>query len=254
MSNRSRAQGQLSLFDSSEEDKLNSDVVKPLSEFETSELLSMEKSVLGLYLTGHPLQSYFQDLSRICTLNSADLYSSDESSAPELAGSSLKDGDGVVIAGIITAIKKKTTKTNSVMAFLTVEDLFGSFEVILFPKTYEKYGKLISQDMIAVFNGRLNVREDEEPNIYCSSVSPIDSFKVRNDTGFARESGKDFYVRASKLDAVKAFCGFFSSTGKTEEIRIFTIGNDGSRSAEPAARFNIMFSADIKKALESICN
>lgn len=254
MSNRSRAQGQLSLFDSSDEDKLNNDAVKPLSEFENSELLSMEKSVLGLYLTGHPLQSYFQDLSRICTLNSADLYTSEEGGTAEFGGNSLKDGDEVVIAGIITSIKKKTTKSNAVMAFLTVEDLFGSFEVILFPKTYEKYGKMLSPDMIAVFNGRLNVREDEEPNIYCSAVSPIDSFKVKNDTGYARESGKDFYVRAAKLDAVKAFCGFFSSGGKTEEIRVFMIGNDGSRSTEPAAKFNIMFSGDIKKALESICN
>ena len=253
---RSRAQGQLSLFDSSDEDNINKGVVKSLSEFDTGELLAMEKSVLGLYLTGHPLQPYFQNINRMCTLNSADLLSAGDEAGPE-NDARIADGTDVVIAGIITTIKKKTTKNGSVMAFLNVEDLFGSFEVILFPKTYEKFGKLISQDMIAVFRGKVNIREDDEPNIYCSTVSPIESFKTENDKGPGSREDRSFYVKQSKLGAVKAFCNFFTpgnNGGKTERISIFSVDDNGFRSETPVFNADIMFDREIRAELESIIN
>ncbi len=247
---RMRAQGQLSLFDDSPGFSDPVAQVKTLSEFETKELLAMEKSVLGLYLSGHPLQEYFQNINRICTHNSTDFITGEEES--EQAGR-VRDGSEAVVAGMITSIKKKTTKSNSVMAFLNVEDLYGSFEVILFPKTYERYSKVIAVDMIAVFKGNINVREDDDANLYCSSVTPMESYTVTNDVGNIREDDRCFYVRRERKNAAIAFCRFFSGSGRTSTVRIYEIDGSGNKSSAPVFEGNIIFNNDIKKELDRIC-
>ncbi len=249
---KAHARGQLTLFDDQPDERADQEAVRQLSEFETGELLNMEKSVLGLYLSGHPLQPYFQSISRICTLNSADMLGAGDIEQSD----KIADGTEVVIAGIITSIKKKTTKSNSMMAFLTVEDLFGSFEVVMFPKTYEKYGKLISQEMIAVFNGRVNIREDDDPNIYCSSVTPIDSYKVQNDKGFDHPDECRFYISDGKIDAIKAFCTYLGgdaavNTRKTE-IRFYRVDNAGTKDGALLFSAHVPYSKWVKDAIEYI--
>ena len=252
---RSKSQGQISLFDSSPDMGDQKYEIKKLSEFSKNELLSMEKSVLGLYLSGHPMQEYFQNLNRICTHNSTDFMSNGEEDREQVDPREirLKDGAEVTVAGIITSLKKKTTKNNSVMAFLNVEDLYGSFEVILFPKTYEKYSKIIAPDMIAVFKGNINRREDDEANLYCSSVMPIDAYKLSNDIGTVREDDRCFYAKSGNVRAAVSFCRFFSGSGRTMNVKVFEVDDGGNKKPEPVFDGNIQFNSEISGMLEFVC-
>ncbi len=251
---RSRAEGQLSLFDTGEDNGAVPENLRVLSEFDTAERLSMEKSVLGVYLSGHPLDKYINEFNRVCTLTSADLASDTDEEISE--ADRVKDGLDATMAGIITDIKKKTTKSNAVMAFLTVQDMFGSFEAVVFPKTYEKYGKILAADMIAVIKGRISMRDDS-PALHCSVITPIDSYKVQQDQGLERGGGNCFYARTANLPAVKAFCDFFTPAsgggGNTAEVKIFTVSDNGFRSPTPEYTKFIIFNKQIKEAIESLC-
>ncbi len=251
---RSRAEGQLSLFDSEGDNGTLPENLRTLSEFDAAEKLSMEKSVLGVYLSGHPLDKYSNEFNRVCTLTSADLASESDEEISD--ADRVKDGTEATMAGIITDIKKKTTKSNAIMAFLTVQDMFGSFEAVVFPKTYEKYGRILAADMIAVIKGRINMRDDT-PSLSCISITPIDSYSVQKDTGPERGGNNFFYARSGNLPAVKAFCEFFTPLsgggGNTAEIKVFTVSDNGFKSPEPALVKRIIYNRQIKEALESLC-
>ena len=251
---RSRAEGQLSLFDTGDDNAELPENLRVLSEFDASERLAMEKSVLGVYISGHPLDKYLNEFNRVCTLTSVDLASDSDEEISE--ADRVKDGTDATMAGIITDIKKKTTKSNAVMAFLTVQDMYGSFEAVVFPKTYEKFGRILSADMIAVLKGRISIRDDA-PSLYVSSITPIDSYAVQHDAGIERGGGNCFYARRANLAAITAFCDFFTpsngSGGESAEIKVFTVSDNGFRSPTPEFTHRILFNKQIKEALESLC-
>lgn len=157
--------GQVGLFDISEDfgDKFD---MPQVDEFSKMELLQMEKEMTGLYLSGHPMDKYHHFVEKsgcVCTI---DLIESARSEMP-----AYKDGTFVSLCGIITHITVKQTRANNAnMAFVTLEDLYGSIEVILFPKTFLQYSSLIASNNVIAVNGTLSMEEEKDPKILVNAV------------------------------------------------------------------------------------
>ncbi len=165
-SKRKNIDGQLGLFDIGNSDIENAEPDLPvLTEYSSSELLSMEKETTGLFLTGHPMLAYTEKAESLSCTPINRLFDEDKN---------LSDGDRIKIMGIITSYKKKITKNDTTMAYLVVEDTYGSVEILMFPKTYDGYAHIIKDGEIFVFNGRVSIREDEEPKMICDSVEKPD--------------------------------------------------------------------------------
>ena len=146
-----------------------------LPEFNKKEILSQEKEMLGIYISGHPLDSIRESIIRNTNINSIQLKNIDEA---DENGNEFKDGQNVKYAGTITSIKKKYTKKNTIMAFVTVEDLYGSVEIIIFDSVYNRVNNLLYEESIVLIDGRLSIKEDEAPKIV---VKDITEFKENKD-------------------------------------------------------------------------
>ena len=152
--------GQVNMFDMGGSENLENDVVYSmlkLPEMDKKDLLSQEKDVLGLYVSGHPLDSFADEISKYSNIKSIDL-DFDEETGP---ASYLVDGQLVKFIGIVNHVKVKITKNNDIMAFVSFEDLYGEITVIVFPKTYVQYKAVLFDDNIVKVEGRLNIKEDE---------------------------------------------------------------------------------------------
>lgn len=173
--------GQLSIFDMmSEPQELLQEDFPDIKEYPANALLSMEKEMLGLYVSGHPLSEYQSILERNVNLYSSDLFVDDENSTDmEVSGKKLQDSMRVTVGGIVAYKKTKATKNNNLMAFIYLEDLFGTMELIVFPTVYEKFSQLLQQESLIIVNGRLSVREDEQPKIIVEEVLPIKSLQEK---------------------------------------------------------------------------
>lgn len=163
--------GQMSLFDfAAPEEKKELDVAMPdVGEYDKETILAFEKEVLGVYISGHPLEEYITLLERNITRTTADFIPADGEEMPKV-----KDEERAVIGGMITGKTVKTTRTNNLMAFITVEDLYGTVEVIVFPKDYEKYRLTLEEDRKVFVKGRVTVEEDKPAKLICSAVLPFD--------------------------------------------------------------------------------
>ena len=152
--------GQVNMFDMGGSENLENDAVYSmlkLPEMDKKDLLSQEKDVLGLYVSGHPLDSFADEISKYSNIKSIDL-DFDEETGP---ASYLIDGQLVKFIGIVNHVKVKITKNNDIMAFVSFEDLYGEITVIVFPKTYVQYKAVLFDDNIVKVEGRLNIKEDE---------------------------------------------------------------------------------------------
>lgn len=167
-------EGQFSMFETIDT-KISEDDLPNLKEFNQKTLLAMEKEMLGIYISGHPLQPYEEELKRISTITTSELYEA-QSHMKEGLGDNI-DGKLITIGGIIAAKKNKITKNNNMMAFVTLEDLYGAVECIVFPATYDRYGRFIEEDNLVVVKGRVSISEEDEPKILCESISKLNSFK-----------------------------------------------------------------------------
>lgn len=132
------------------------------------ELLSMEKEVTGLYISGHPMAKYVRE--------AAALHADSVSSI--LSAESAADNRPVKVLGIITSVKKKITKSNATMAFITVEDMTGAVETLVFPKTLSECGAFIAEGKIVLIYGKASIREDEDPKVVCDHMEPFVAEKV----------------------------------------------------------------------------
>ena len=166
--------GQMSLFDLvSEEEKKAYEVRFPNVEEYTKEIkLGFEKEVLGIYLSGHPLEEYEEKWRKNISAVTADFMLDEETNAVKI-----KDNQSVVIGGIITEKTIKYTKQNKAMAFITVEDLFGTVEVIIFPRDYEKYSRYLNEDEKVFIAGHANVEEDKNGKLICEKIYSFDDTK-----------------------------------------------------------------------------
>ena len=174
--------GQVSMFDLGlDEDeiqdlKYNFTTLKELSE---KELLSMEKEMLGLYISGHPLESLRNEIASQSTINTLKMREIMENyENPEVAVE-YRDGQNVKYIGIISSIKKKYTKSNKLMAFITIEDLFGSAEIIAFENAYQAANNILVNENIVVVEGRLSIREDEEVKIVANNIKEFSNQKSK---------------------------------------------------------------------------
>ena len=163
--------GQLSLFDiASEEDKKEFEIRMPdVEEYDKEELLAFEKEVLGIYLSGHPLEKYRTAMEKTITAKSTDFQQDEETGYPHVM-----DGQKVIIGGMITDKTIKYTKNNKVMAFLTVEDLVGTVEVVVFPRDYEKWQTLISEEARVFIQGRVSAEDDKASKMILEKVRSFD--------------------------------------------------------------------------------
>ena len=189
--------GQMSLFDLvSEEEKKAYEVRFPNVEEYTKEIkLGFEKEVLGIYLSGHPLEEYEEKWRKNISAVTADFMLDEETNAVKI-----KDNQSVVIGGIITEKTIKYTKQNKAMAFITVEDLFGTVEVIIFPRDYEKYSRYLNEDEKVFVAGHANVEEDKNGKLICEKIYSFDDTKRELWLQFAtkesyEEKEKELYYR-----------------------------------------------------------
>ncbi|MBQ7488744.1 MAG: DNA polymerase III subunit alpha [Clostridia bacterium] len=164
---RSIISGQISLFDDNTVDDLTP-VLPDIPDFETRERLSLEKSVTGLYISGHPLSDYTASLSRL-SFSSAKIAELED--LPDHGVS--MDSTPVSIGGLLEEVRQKATHKGSLMAFARLEDMTGSVELIIFPKTFERISSMLIDDSAVVIQGTLSVREDESPKIYVDKIAPL---------------------------------------------------------------------------------
>ncbi len=159
--------GQMSLLDFFDEPQKEAFTVKfpQVPEFEKGELLSFEKEVLGIYVSGHPLEADEKLMAKNATAVSSD-FAVDE----ETGEARVRDGERVIIGGMITAKTVKTTKSNQMMAFLTVEDMVGTVEVILFPRDYEAYRPWLTEERRLFIRGRVSLGDENQGKLICEGI------------------------------------------------------------------------------------
>ena len=164
-------EGQFSLFDAAQAATTGTAVAWPnIPEYDSRLLMAMEKEMLGLYLTGHPLDSVSDLILRHATVTSRDFQPPLEG---EIVATVIQDGQPLIAAGLITEMKSISTRSNKMMAFLTVEDLYGQFEVIVFPNVLETQAAMLVRDTAVWVEGRASVKEDEEPKILAERFLPL---------------------------------------------------------------------------------
>jgi DNA polymerase-3 subunit alpha len=162
-------EGQFSLFDSMETEVDIVDELPELPEYNEKALLSMEKEMVGIYLSGHPLSEYEKILEKYATTNSSEI--SEIMDANE--GNVLYDGSRVVMGGIIIKKQNKITKNNNMMAFITLEDLYGTVEGIIFPKIYDDCKDILYEDNIVLVEGTIDTSEEESPKLIINKVTEL---------------------------------------------------------------------------------
>lgn len=216
--------GQMSLFDfASPEEQKELEVKMPdVGEYEKEEILGFEKEVLGVYISGHPLEEYVATLEKNITRTTADFEMVDGDTEPKV-----KDQERAVIGGMITGRTVKATRTNNMMAFLTVEDLYGTVEVIVFPRDYEKYRTLLEEDTKVFIQGRVTVEEDKPAKLICSGVVPFDAVE--------KELWIQFPTRADYEEAEQTLFAILGNYDGTENVYIY-LSKDRARKLLPKSR------------------
>lgn len=165
--------GQLSLFAISSEEMNSGDTsgtLPDVNNFSKDILLAMEKEMLGVYITDHPLNEYADKIQKYASVTSEELAAASEEGHHD---SRIQDGMTVTLAGMIAGKKNQITKNNKMMAFVNLEDLFGEVEVVVFPNVYERCSAAILEDNVVVVKGKLNFKEDEMPKLLADSVVGI---------------------------------------------------------------------------------
>ena len=166
--------GQMSLFDLMSEDNREAFEIRlpDVGEYDKEELLAMEKEVTGVYISGHPLEKYEAKWRKCISALTSDFQPDEETGQPKV-----RDGAREIIGGMITEKTVKYTKQNQIMAFLTLEDLVGTVEVIAFPRDYQRYGEMLNQDAKVFMEGRVSLEEEKPSKLILEKVYPFDQTK-----------------------------------------------------------------------------
>ena len=204
---KSAISGQMSLFDFAAEDAKSDFMIRvpDIGEFEKKVLLEYEKEATNIYISGHPLDEYAGVLSRLSTARTSDF------TADEQGHVTAADGSHVSVGGIITAITRKTTKNGQPMAFLTLEDLFGSVEVIVFPRDYATYRPLVEEGKKVLIKGRVSIDSDADGKLICESMKDLE------------ENGKEIWFRFPNKDAYLEHARYLTSLGSVEDLHGDTV-------------------------------
>lgn len=225
---KNNIEGQVTLFEAGSQDSNTFTYTFPdIEDFDKQRLLNMEKELLGIYVSGNPLDE-FEDI----ILNKATFFSSQKIIDENTNQNLFYDGKGVTCAGLIRQISKKVTKNNNMMAFVELEDIYGSLELVVFPKILDKYSSMVIDDSKILVKGKLSLREDEDIKIICEEIHPLKKgIKVKKEEPFYKsrqinvnKRNNDekcmIYINADKIDTEKfnAFISYFGGTGNAEFI------------------------------------
>ncbi|NLO47961.1 MAG: DNA polymerase III subunit alpha [Clostridiales bacterium] len=204
---RSNLEGQIDLFDNFGE--AHSEMPLPdISEFSIHDLMNMEKEVTGLYLSGHPMDEYGKVVQHAGASQIGKIKSSFEG---ENSIGEYDDGDIVTIAGVITAIKTKMTKNNSLMAYITLEDSTGDIEMLVFQRVLDDWGAGLKEGLPIFARGKVSVRDEKEPQMICDLIRPI------NDPPLPEKNRSHYLRKEHKIAKSKA------AGEKTEETKSATL-------------------------------
>ena len=165
-------EGQLGLFDmlDTEEPLVESVPMPNIPELSARELMQMEKETTGLYLSGHPMDDYRAKVKTFGAVAIGQVLASSEES-----DEGYQDGDVVTIAGIISKVKNKTTKNNSLMAYVTVEDDTGAIELLCFSRVLQQYGNCLQENVAVLLRGKVSLRDEKEPQIMLDQAAALDT-------------------------------------------------------------------------------
>ena len=210
---KSSVEGQMSLFDlAPAENKQEFEIRMPsVPEFGKEELLSFEKEVLGVYVSGHPLEEYEEKWRKNITAVSTDFVYDEETGEAKLS-----DGAHVMIGGMITDKTVKFTKNNKTMAFLTIEDLYGTTEVIVFPRDFEKYRELITDDAKVFVSGRVSAEEEKNGKLICERIYAFSDVK--------KELWLQFSTKEDYANAEKQMYDLLRTSEGKDEVVIYISG------------------------------
>ena len=202
--------GQMSLFDVvSEEQKEEFQIRMPdVGEYTKENLLGFEKEVLGVYVSGHPLEPYEEEWRKVISATTADFQVD-----PEVGYTKVRDGAREIIGGIIAEKTVKHTKTNQMMAFLTVEDLFGTVEVVVFPRDYEKYRQYLEEDNKIFVKGRVSEEDDKASKLICEKILPFGQKK--------KELWIQFPDKETYLEEEAITYGYLADSEVNDEVMIY---------------------------------
>ena len=186
--------GQMSLFDFvADEDKEAFEVkYPPVGEYDREVLLAYEKEVLGVYISGHPLEEYEKAWRKNITAVTTDFQADEETGKARVY-----DGQTVIVGGMITAKTVKTTKNNQLMAFVTLEDLVGSVEVIVFPRDYERNREFLNEEEKIYVRGRVSLSEDAQGKLICQRVVAFS--QIPNEIWIRFKDKDDFAQNESRV-------------------------------------------------------
>ena len=202
--------GQMSLFDLvSEEEKSDFQIQLPkVGEYAKETKLAFEKEVLGVYISGHPLEEYEEQWQKAISATTLDFQLDEESNH-----SKVHDGAREIIGGFITEKTMKATKTNQMMAFVTLEDLLGTVEVVVFPRDYEKNRNLLEVDRKVFIKGRVSEEDDKPSKLICEKVVPFNQIK--------RELWIQFPDKADYLKNEQLVYGYLADSEGEDEVVIY---------------------------------
>ena len=202
--------GQMSLFDIVDEgQKEEFDIPMPdVGEYEKETRLNFEKEVIGVYLTGHPMEDYEEKWKKGVSRTTLDFQIDDESGRAKV-----RDGATEVVGGIIAGKTIKYTKTNKTMCFLTLEDLLGTVEIVVFPRDYEKYKMYLEEENKVFIRGRVSEEDDAPSKLICESVTPFDQTK--------KELWLQYENKASFLEREQELYQMIASSDGNDQVVIY---------------------------------
>ena len=195
--------GQMSLFDLvSDEEKKEYEIRMPdVEEYDKEMILAFEKDVLGIYLSGHPLERYRNIMEKMISAKTTDFQPDEESGIPKVY-----DGQKVIIGGMITEKTIKYTRNNKVMAFLTVEDLLGTVEIVVFPRDYEKWQSMLNEDARVFVQGRVNAEDDKPSKLILEKVRAFED--VPQELGIQFKDKAEYAEKEQELlETLKGYAG-----------------------------------------------
>ena len=202
--------GQMTLFDLVSEDQKEEFQIRmpDVGEYSKETLFAFEKEVLGIYVSGHPLEAYEEKWKKSISATTAD-FQLDE----ETGHTKVHDGAKEIIGGMITEKTIKHTKTNQMMAFITVEDLLGTVEVVVFPRDYEKNRDYLEVDSKVFVRGRVSEEDDKPSKMICEKIIPFERTK--------KELWIQFPDKATFLDEEQIVYGYLADSDGDDEVMIY---------------------------------
>lgn len=213
---KSKIEGQIGLFDLGSALAKAVEIPAPdVPEMPQKEKLQNEKLTTGLYMSGHPMAEYTRLSQALGSAKTAEITSSslDDPATP------YHDGDRIRLLCILATVRKKITKNNTTMAFLSIEDIYGSIEVLVFPKTFDKYGKYFTEDEIVLLSARVSLRDDEVPKLLCEEVVPLD--EIPNDEALLKDyklPGKEYKTPRSAYSAYVPESGYDNQSKAESQV------------------------------------